>query len=110
MTWNVSCGSRRLKLRGQLAGVPWVGDEAIPNDQHGTSLNVSVGRKAEACRKLGSQAIWSGRADLNRGPPAPKAGALPGCATPRSKWILAQICPKSAWSHRQIPSSLKVNP
>src|SRR5580692_10163981 len=27
--------------------------------------------------------IWSGRADLNRGPPAPKAGALPGCATPR---------------------------
>src|SRR6266852_1364730 len=26
---------------------------------------------------------WSGRADLNRGPPAPKAGALPGCATPR---------------------------
>jgi site-specific DNA recombinase len=26
---------------------------------------------------------WSGRADMNRGPPAPKAGALPGCATPR---------------------------
>src|SRR6266496_3956524 len=26
---------------------------------------------------------WSGRADLNRGPPAPRAGALPGCATPR---------------------------
>src|SRR6266700_1365811 len=28
-------------------------------------------------------AIWSGRRDLNSGPPAPKAGALPGCATPR---------------------------
>src|SRR6266566_7740128 len=28
-------------------------------------------------------AIWSGRPDLNRRPPAPKAGALPGCATPR---------------------------
>ena len=27
--------------------------------------------------------FWSGRPDLNRGPPAPKAGALPGCATPR---------------------------
>src|SRR6476660_2042712 len=27
--------------------------------------------------------IWSGRPDLNRRPPAPKAGALPGCATPR---------------------------
>src|SRR5215467_8680411 len=29
--------------------------------------------------------IWSGRPDLNRGPPAPKAGALPGCATPRQE-------------------------
>src|SRR5271154_3416083 len=28
---------------------------------------------------------WSGRPDSNRGPPAPKAGALPGCATPRQK-------------------------
>ena len=27
--------------------------------------------------------IVSGRADLNGRPPAPKAGALPGCATPR---------------------------
>lgn len=27
---------------------------------------------------------WSGRPDSNRRPPAPKAGALPGCATPRS--------------------------
>ena len=26
---------------------------------------------------------WSGRGDLNSRPPAPKAGALPGCATPR---------------------------
>jgi hypothetical protein len=25
----------------------------------------------------------SGRPDSNRGPPAPKAGALPNCATPR---------------------------
>src|SRR5208337_4944688 len=32
--------------------------------------------------RLGNE-NWSGRADLNRGPPAPKAGALPGCATPR---------------------------
>ena len=27
--------------------------------------------------------MWSGRGDLNPRPPAPKAGALPGCATPR---------------------------
>src|ERR1700689_3423424 len=26
---------------------------------------------------------WSGRGDSNSRPPAPKAGALPGCATPR---------------------------
>jgi hypothetical protein len=26
---------------------------------------------------------WSGRHDLNMRPPAPKAGALPNCATPR---------------------------
>ena len=26
---------------------------------------------------------WSGRPDLNRRPPAPEAGALPGYATPR---------------------------
>ena len=29
------------------------------------------------------QGGWSGREDLNLRPPAPKAGALPGCATPR---------------------------
>ena len=28
---------------------------------------------------------WSGRGDLNSRPPAPKAGALPGCATPRQE-------------------------
>ena len=33
--------------------------------------------------KKSEEEDWSGRADLNRGPPAPKAGALPGCATPR---------------------------
>ena len=30
---------------------------------------------------------WSGRADLNGRPPAPKAGALPGCATPRPAYL-----------------------
>ena len=34
---------------------------------------------------------WSGRADLNRGPPAPKAGALPGCATPRLSSIINEL-------------------
>jgi hypothetical protein len=30
---------------------------------------------------------WSGHADLNCGPPAPKAGALPGCAMPRQNYM-----------------------
>src|SRR5436309_4657460 len=37
---------------------------------------------------LGAPIAWrtkSGREDSNLRPPAPKAGALPGCATPRSK-------------------------
>ena len=33
--------------------------------------------------------VWSGRLDLNQRPPAPKAGALPGCATPRLASIIA---------------------
>jgi hypothetical protein len=35
----------------------------------------------------------SGRADLNGRPPAPKAGALPGCATPRTISNNIRRCP-----------------
>ena len=45
---------------------------------------------------------WSGRADLNRRPPAPKAGALPGCATPRSS--PDYTCPALAAPGRQAHS------
>ena len=40
---------------------------------------------------------WSGREDLNLRPPAPHAGALPGCATPRfgSELELYRTCPGS---------------
>src|ERR1700682_6383609 len=38
---------------------------------------------------------WSGRPDSNRRPPAPKAGALPGCATPRHR----QPLDSTAFSH-----------
>ncbi len=31
---------------------------------------------------------WSGRQDLNLRPPAPKAGTLPNCATPRLQCLL----------------------
>jgi hypothetical protein len=43
-------------------------------------------RRAEFLNKLVNgfiATVWSGRCDSNTRPPAPKAGALPGCATPR---------------------------
>jgi hypothetical protein len=67
---------------------------------------------------------WSGRLDSNQRPPAPKAGALPGCATPRlrSSLILLQIfrarsigaslfrrklsqnCPKTQFTVPELPT------
>src|ERR687884_1766680 len=44
------------------------------------SIRLSYGQPSKLKR-----ANWSGREDLNLRHPAPKAGALPGCATPR-KW------------------------
>ena len=41
--------------------------------------------------------MWSGREDLNLRPPAPEAGTLPDCATPR---IGRQIL---AWVYRVKP-------
>ncbi len=38
---------------------------------------------------------WSGRLDSNQRPPAPKAGALPGCATPRLRRSYAKRSPHS---------------
>src|SRR5438552_12758638 len=53
--------------------------------------NVSGGiKKQNGCYRIGarrgdirSKGKWSGRCDSNTRPPAPHAGALPSCATPR---------------------------
>ena len=44
---------------------------------------------------------WSGRLDSNQRPPAPKAGALPGCATPRLSCERSRRPRRSAlaWAH-----------
>ncbi len=42
---------------------------------------------------------WSGRWDLNPRLPAPKAGALPGCATPRIGKRRKLPCPPSSHKH-----------
>ena len=41
--------------------------------------------RAASWRFLSRRAAWSGQQDLNLRPSAPKADALPGCATPRLK-------------------------
>jgi hypothetical protein len=40
-------------------------------------------------RFAGCGFYWSGREDLNLRHPAPKAGALPGCATPRFYFLIS---------------------
>ena len=51
---------------------------------------------------------WSGRSDSNRRPAAPKAAALPGCATPRRKKTRA--CRPSTKKHRTRLSHVAVRP
>src|ERR1700738_15632 len=50
---------------------------------------------------------WSGRQDSNLRPPAPKAGALPGCATPRKARVQYQRCRerarRSGWRRGRAP-------
>ena len=48
-------------------------------------------------RRFTQSVVWSGREDLNLRHPAPKAGALPGCATPRRAlhfFILGETTPQ----------------
>ncbi len=56
----------------------------------GTALKYRMVRlRRKACYPREWQRVsWSGREDLNLRPPAPKAGALPGCATPRLLLVL----------------------
>jgi site-specific DNA recombinase len=49
----------------------------------GVSLCPTYRKPFDLSFERGKTENWSGREDLNLRPPAPKAGALPGCATPR---------------------------
>ncbi len=65
--------------------------------QHGrwaTTKVIVYGDTEDAFRKVRTmlqRKVWSGRLDSNQRPPAPKAGALPGCATPRLSSIIATV-------------------
>ncbi len=57
------------------------------------------------CAKLPIQ--WSGRRDSNPRPSAPKADALPDCATPRLLLIVSHAFPAPALRALRKPSSLR---
>jgi hypothetical protein len=54
-------------------------------------------------------AAKSGRPDSNRGPPAPKAGALPDCATPRSCCAAVRYTTHSNLPHLKLSQNLTRN-
>jgi site-specific DNA recombinase len=49
----------------------------------GASLTPTYRKPFDMIFERAKKQEWSGRLDSNQRPPAPKAGALPGCATPR---------------------------
>jgi site-specific DNA recombinase len=60
----------------------------------GTSVQPTYRKPFDLIFQRAKNEEWSGREDLNLRPPAPKAGALPGCATPRHAHV--RILPQFA--------------
>jgi hypothetical protein len=56
-----------------------------------------------------SKNVWSGRQDLNLRPPAPQAGALPNCATPRFTLDAVQLEPQERRYITRIVAVLEVS-
>ena len=78
-------GRRSRRRRRWSRTSSWAGPCGHPRRGRRARQALSEARErpqniAQACPPRASP---SGRADSNRRPPAPKAGALPGCATPR---------------------------
>src|SRR3990172_510218 len=70
----------RCSVRAELQAQEIPPDTSRGRDDRATSSQRLVG----AIPQHHNSYSWSGLEDLNLRPPAPKAGALPGCATPRS--------------------------
>ena len=62
---------------------------------HGLEVRCSIRLSYRRKSIEKSEYVWSGREDLNLRPPAPKAGALPDCATPRRSSPLVSL-PKNS--------------
>ena len=68
------------------------GRNSLPDGSSSPKSNVQSFRFPFGLWPLGfGLSYWSGREDLNLRPPAPKAGALPGCATPRTDGLYINI-------------------
>jgi hypothetical protein len=67
----------KMQQEEEKLGMLQQGPLNFPHSDRKDFLEMPVGRRKD----------WSGRRDLNSGPPAPKAGALPGCATPRHELL-----------------------
>ena len=72
---------RILSRRGKVAR-PRGFEPPTPSSGGWCSIQLSY-RRASSITGGKDNQDWSGREDLNLRPPAPKAGALPDCATPR---------------------------
>src|SRR4030095_5210127 len=70
----------------------------------------NAGFRQPATAMAGSQRgfKWSGREDSNSRPPAPHAGALPGCATPRPKPSIIPSGRVTTAACRRVSASLGV--
>ena len=77
-----SAAGHHLLVKGTPDGNPHSPAENGQNYETNPIFHRPLGRNQ---LNRNQQGVWSGRGDLNARPPAPKAGALPGCATPRHR-------------------------
>ena len=93
-TFCVFGRGERISCRPSLAGTLRAALRAVQNGSPCRFVNLGSGsifpkqfpqkfRPQASARGLNFCGNWSGREDLNLRPPAPHAGTLPGCATPR---------------------------
>jgi hypothetical protein len=80
---EVACARRRTQSQPRHGSTSYVTPARTPSHAAAAASRRGCAKRAQ------EQDVWerveSGRPDLNRRPPAPKAGALPGCATPRRR-------------------------
>src|ERR1041385_6984094 len=84
-----TCAAGALDARlSRRAGTPFVASPGAARKSHNTARThrcqcEAVHRERPPISRSGPSRIVAGWPDLNRRPPAPQAGALPGYATPR---------------------------